>query len=236
MATLFGQRGKALYQEVHIKTLLDQEATKAGIKATLAELASQTQSQDTLIVYLAGHGTTLGERYYFVPHEFRSHAQSLEEDVRTQGLPGDVLSEWIGAAKAIRRILIYDTCASGAALGLHGGRSGVALRGAVERLARAQGIFTIAACSATEEAMEREELGHGLLCYALLAGLKGVDHGPLREQWVHPSGPDQVVDVMEWFTYASNQVPRLMEKYYGTAQDVPVYMRGTSFPVLPLPE
>jgi len=37
-------------------------------------------------------------------------------------------------------------------------------------------------------------------------------------------------------TYASNQVPRLMEKYYGAAQDVPVHMRGTSFPVLPLPD
>ena len=236
IADIFTQRGKTLYQEVHAKVLLDQDATKPGIKAALMELAAQSQPQDTLIVFLAGHGTTLGERYYFLPHELRRQAGSLAEDVRTQGLAGDVLSDWIGAAKAIRRIQIYDTCASGAALGLNVGRSGVALRGAVERLARAQGIFTIAAASATEEAKESDELGHGLLSYALLAGLKGVDRGPLRDQWVRPNGSDQVVDVMEWFTYASNQVPRLMEKYHGAAQDVPMHMQGKSFPVLPLPD
>jgi len=235
MSNLFAKRGKALYQAVHIMQLLDEQATRAAIKESLREIGQKTNPQDTLVAFMAGHGTMLGQRYYFIPHELRRKAASLEDDIRKQGLPGDELSDWIGAARAIRRIQIYDTCASGGALALnHKARSGFAFRGAIERLARAQGIFTIAAASAGEEAHEAEELEHGVLSYALLAGLKSVDRGPLENQWVHPSSSDQVVGVLEWFTFAANHVPRLTEKLYGTAQDVPMSAQGQNFPVLPL--
>jgi uncharacterized caspase-like protein len=140
-------------------------------------------------------------------------------------------------AGALKRILILDTCASGGALGLAmKGRSGVALRGAVERLSRSQGIFTIAAATASEEAQESKELGHGVLSYSLLAGLKAVERGPLVDKYVQPSGPEGVVDVMEWFSFAAGQVPRLTERLYGASQDVQVGNQGTNFPVLPLEE
>ena len=116
----------------------------------------------------------------------------------------------------------------------HKARSGFAFRGAIERLARPKATSTIAAASAGEEGHEAEELEHGVLSYALLAGLKSVDRGPLENQWVHPSSSDQVVGVLEWFTFAANHVPRLTEKLYGTAQDVPMRRRDRNFPVLPL--
>ena len=116
------------------------------------------------------------------------------------------------------------------------GRSGFALRGAVERLSRSQGVFTIAAAAAGEEAQESDELGHGVLSYALLAGLDAVDGGPLDDRHVQPTSPDRVVDVLEWFTFAAGQVPRLMERLYGAPQDVQTGTQGTSFPVLPLAE
>jgi len=110
------------------------------------------------------------------------------------------------------------------------------LRGAIERLSRNQGVFTIAAASATEEAQESKELGHGVLSYALLAGLKGVTSGPLDGKWAQTSNQDRVVDVLEWFTFAAGQVPRLTERLYGAAQDVQTSTQGNSFPVLPLDE
>jgi len=235
MAALFRDRGDTLYARVHTTELLDQDATKARITEALKEAASQTRPQDTLMVFLAGHGTMVGQRYYFVPYELRKQAERLEDDVRKQGLPADEISDYLGSARALKRMLVFDTCASGGALGRAlKGRSGFALRGAIERLSRSQGVFTIAASSATEEAQESEALGHGVLSYALLAGLKAVEGGPLEGRHVQPSSPERVVDVMEWFTFASGQVPRLTEKLYGASQDVQTSTQGASFPVLPL--
>ena len=56
----------------------------------------------------------------------------------------------------------------------HRARDPFAFRGAIERLVRAQGVCTIAAAPAGAEAQEVDELRHGVLTYALLAGLGGV--------------------------------------------------------------
>ena len=237
LGDLFRRRGGSLYDKVHVTTLTDDKATRDGIKSALKTVAADTRPQDTLVLFMAGHGAMVGQRYYFVPHDLRRKSDLFEDDLRAQGLPADELSDYLGAAKALKRVLILDTCSSGGALKVAlKGRSGFALRGAIERLSRTQGVFTIAAASATEEAKESKELGHGVLSYALLAGLKGVNHGPLEGKAVQPSGPDRVVDVMEWFTFAAAQVPRLTEKLHGVSQDVQTSTQGNSFPILPLDE
>ena len=237
IAALFQRRGKGLYAQVDVTSLLDQDATKTAIKTTLKQVAGRTQPQDTLMLFLAGHGTVIGQRYYFVPYELHKEAENLEEDISKQGLPADELSDCLASAKALKRILIVDTCASGGALGsIVKTRSGFDMRAAIDRLSRTRGIFTIAAASAVEQAQESKELGHGVLSYALLAGLKDVDAGPLAGKYAQPNGPEGVIDVMEWFNFAVGQVPRLTEKLYGAAQEVQTSTQGSSFPVLPLEE
>jgi hypothetical protein len=233
-AELFARRGRGLYQQVHVAELTDDRATKDGIRAALKQLAGQTRPQDTLVLFLAGHGVMLGQRYYFLPHDLRRQAAQLDDDVRAQGLPVDVLTDAVGSAHALKRALILDTCASGGALGVVlASRSGVGFRKAIERQARTQGIFTIAAAAATAEAQESAKLGHGVLSYALLAGLKAVDRGPLEGQAAQP-GSEGVVDVLEWFNFAAGRVPRLTEQLYGAAQDVQLGAQGVSFPILPV--
>lgn len=235
LAELFRRRGKQLYQQVHVTEILDQQATRSGIKAALKDAASKTARGDTLVVIMAGHGTMVGQRYYFVPHDLRREADRLEDDIRKQGIPADDLSDYLTAAQALKRVLVLDTCASGGALASAlKGRSGFAFRGAIERLARASGVFTIAASSATEEAQESKELRHGVLTYALLAGLKAVDTGPLADKHAQPSGSDRVVDTLEWLNFAAGHVPRITERLYGSPQDVQIGVLGQSFPVLPL--
>jgi WD40 repeat protein len=232
---LFQRRGKTLYDHVHSSFLVDQAATRSAIKENLKQITSQTRPEDTLVVFLAGHGTMIGQRYYFVPYELHKQSDYLEEDIRKQGLPHDELSDYLGTAKALKRILILDTCASGGALAkATKGRSPFELRGVVERLSRSYGLFTIAASAATEEAQESKELGHGVLSYCLLAGLKAVDTGPLADKYVQPNSPDRVIDVSEWFTFAQGQMPRLSEKLSGSAQDPEVSNQGRSFPLLPI--
>ena len=64
MATLFQQRGKALYGDgkVHVTQLLDDQATKAGIKKAMEDVAKKAKPQDTLVLAMAGHGTMVGQR------------------------------------------------------------------------------------------------------------------------------------------------------------------------------
>lgn len=235
LGELFRRRGPQLYGEVAVTELMDGNATKPRIKQVLRDVAGRTRPDDTLILFMAGHGAMVGQRYYFVPAEFHRSASRVEEDLREQGLAADEISELIGTAQALKRVLILDTCASGGALGMMPtGRSGFALRGAIERLSYSQGIFTIAAASASQEAQESPTLGHGVLSYALLAGLRGVTTGPLADKSVPTANSERVVEMLEWLNFAAGQVPRLTGELFGLPQDVQIGIEGQNFPVLPL--
>jgi uncharacterized caspase-like protein len=240
VAALFTRRGGALYQQpVRPVRLLDEQATRDNIRKALQEVARKAQPQDTLLLFLAGHGAMVGQRYYFIPHDFQTRpGKTRDEDIRDQGIAADVLADFLSSGPALKRMLILDTCASGGAVELFrvASRNPFALRGEVERLSRSQGIHVLAASAANEEAKEARELGHGVLSYALLAGLKAVPSGPLERTWAQPSGPEQVVDVLQWFGFAAGHVPRLTREFCGQEQNVHTAGRGASFPVLPLVE
>ncbi|MBI1902428.1 MAG: caspase family protein [Planctomycetia bacterium] len=236
-AELFRRRHNALYANAHIVEILDDQATKSNIQKALSEVAEKAQPQDTVILFLAGHGTMLGQRYYFLPHDFRSEpGGNLEQDVSRQGLPADVLGDFLLKGAALRRLLILDTCASGGAVDLFqvASRNPFSFRREIERLSKDSGAFVVAASAATEEAKEPAALKHGVLSYVLLAGMRAAQGGPLEGKWLVPSRSELVVDAVEWFTYAEGHVPRLTKEYCGQEQNVEVGRKGRSFPVLPV--
>ena len=190
---------------------------------------------DLVVLYLAGHGAMVGQRYYFVPYEFQGTAGRIQEDLRAQGIPGDELADMLASVTAQKQILIFDTCASGAVVQMGQGlRDPVAFRDLVDRLGRRQGVFSIAATAAGDEAQEMPELGHGVLTYTLLAALRAAPPGPLDEKYLHASNVRGQVDVLEWFSFASGHVPRLTQRYLGRPQYVQTSGQGQSFPVLPI--
>jgi len=144
----------------------------------------------------------------------------------------------VSSVPALKRVLILDTCASGGALHLsRQGQDPFAFRGAIENLAARQGVFTIAASGAGEEAQEIDALGHGVLTYTLLAALRvAPPGGPLEGLAIQPNSPDGRVDILEWLSFASGHVPRLTKRYLGREQAVQIGGQGSSFPVLPLSE
>lgn len=236
MFEVFMRRGPQLYGEggVHASALVDQQATQAGIKPALNELRAKARPQDTLVLFLAGHGTMLGQRYYFLPHDFRQQAEKLEDDIRQQGLPGDELDDALQAVPALKRGVIYDTCQSGRTMALsRTTRDAFAFRGELERMSRSTGSFAIAA-AATARAHEVDQLPHGVLTYALLAGLGAVQEGPLADQGVKTD--KSVVEVCDWFGFAQDKVPLMTKLFRREEQLVGFSGQGTSFPVLPLEE
>jgi WD40 repeat protein len=238
LSTVFSQRGKGtLYKETVVRLLVDEQATRKAILESIAKVAKEAKAQDTLVVCLSGHGTMLGQRYFFIPHEFRRHKEKTQdEDVHEQCLADDVLSEELAKVPALKRVLILDTCHSGGAvLPVRKGRGDpFAFQGSVVRMSRLQGLFTIGASAAGEEAQEADELEHGVLSYTLLAGLKGVTKGPLVDKEIRTRSPEGVVDVLEWFKYADDHVPKLSKKYFLREQDVQISSQGSSFPLLPV--
>jgi len=233
IAELFSQRGPALYGQgkVHVTHLLDEQATRQGIEKAVAQVAAQAKPQDILVVFLAGHGTTVGQRYFFIPHDFQQQADRLDDDVQKQGIAGDALGEWLGAVPARKRLLIFDTCQSGSTIRLTPtARNPFAFRGALERLSRSQGIFTLAATAATAEAQEVPQLGHGVLTYTLLAALGHVQGGPLQGQQLNPA--NRLVEVRDWFGFAQDKVPALTKIFFNEEQFVGFSGQGESFPVL----
>jgi uncharacterized caspase-like protein len=254
IADLFRQRAGRLYREVHVTQLLDGEATRAGVLKAIGACAAQAKPQDTLVVYMAGHGIALGQRFYLIPHDFRlaggetatepsrpaaapavalrgyRASDQQEAAVRQHGLAIDELGEALAEVPALKRVLVFDTCHSGGAIALAGkAYNPFAFRGAMERFSRAQGVYSLSATAADDLAAETKELGHSILTYALLAGAGAADDGPLAGQ---AAGGKEALDVLSWFGFAKQRVPALYEKYVGRPQHLE--LSGEDQPTFPL--
>ena len=178
----------------------------------------------------------VGQRYYFLPHDFDRKASALSDDVRDQGLAADVLGRRScespgGKTSADSGHLRLRRCAGNQP---SRARSFCVPGSDRETRSHARRLSPIAASSATEEAREIKQLGHGVLTYTLLAGLQGVESGPLKEKWVRSNSADGAVDVLDWLSFAAGEVPRLTARYTGEIQDIQVGGKGSSFPILTL--
>ncbi len=151
-----------LHTEVKAKLLVsggDTAPTKANIEDALL-LFREARPEDTVVLFLAGHGVNEGADYLFMPED----AQFTEDGQHWR--PSSVV-RWHILQQALQdaqgsRIMLVDTCHS---------------RGAYNpRLIKDANDANIVVLSATDsatEAQERSELGHGVFTYALHKGLTG---------------------------------------------------------------
>ena len=104
----------------------------------------------------------------------------------------DDIAAAMGTAPALSRVLVVDAASSGEVFGgALKERSEFGLRGAVERWGRSHGVHALAAVAATNRAVERPELGRGLLAHSLLDAAGG-----------------DAVDVTDWFQSAAERPTR----------------------------
>jgi len=232
---LFEKRHARHYPAVHVTALYDAEATSEGILKAIEAIAEKAGPQDTLIVYVASHGWTIGQRYYLLPHEYqRVASQTINDAVWQWGLPIDELGGRLSQVPALKRVLIFDTCQSGSAVKSE--RSPFEFRGAVERFARSQGIFTLAASAEDANAFEHPHTaGMGILTFTLLAGMGAIEdkHNLLGGARVGAQNPRREVDVLDSLRFAEKHVPRLVKKLVGQ-KEYHIEMRGREpdFPLL----
>ena len=211
----FKQKGKGLFKNVEIKEIYNEQATKQGIASKLKQLEN-SQPQDAVLIYLAGHGENINDKWYFIPHELTYPER--EADVKAKGISSDELSGYIKNIKAQKILLLIDACKSGAVL--------IAFRGfedrkALSQLSRSTGVHIIAASTKDQFASEVKELGHGVFTYILLEGLKG-----------KAVGKGETITVRKLMGYIEEKLPEITKKYKQEAQFPVVDSRGMDFPLV----
>jgi WD40 repeat protein len=150
-----------LHTEVRSKLLVtggDTPPTKANIEDALL-FFHDAGPDDTVVLFLAGHGENEGADYLFMPED--------AEEVDAKYFRPSTVVKWSVLQQALQdaqgiRIMFVDTCHSPGAYN--------------QRLIKDAADANIVVFSATDSATEAQEdanLGHGIFTYALAEGLNG---------------------------------------------------------------
>ena len=205
---------KKLFRNVHVYSAMSEQATGRKIRQLFAEVAGKAGPQDTLLVYLAGHGDTVGEEWYFIPHDVV--APENEPELREGGISNAFVSESIKQCRAQKVFVMIDACKSGR---LVLAMRSTEARKALVQLARSTGTYIVSASTDRQYAAEIKALGHGVFTYALLEGLQGKAGG-------------KKVTVEGLIHYVKEKLPELTEKHRGQAQYPVSWGSGMDFPLV----
>jgi WD40 repeat protein len=212
-----GARG--LYREVDVQVLNRREDTGlTRIDAELQSLVRRAKPEDVVVIFLAGHGKAVEGQYHFIPADFIY--DSDQAFTRGETLSQARLETMLKDLGAGKRLLILDTCASGAAAD---GREGATeQKDAVARLMRSSGRYILAAASPQGKALEDGVQGHGIYTEALIEGLTGA---------ADPRNTG-MIEVDALADYVSRRVPELTEKVGGYRQQPMRSAQGENFPIV----
>ena len=182
--------------------------TRENIMKTFTEIASRANSEDVLVVYLAGHGMNLGgeesDLYYLTQDAFSAN-QEVYKDATVRNattISGNELVELLKKIAALKQVLIIDACASGKLVDNLAEKrdiSGSIIR-SLERMKDRTGLHIITGSAADAVSYEASKYGQGLLTYSLLAGMRGL---ALKD--------NRSIDIVMLMQHAREMVPKLAE-------------------------
>jgi uncharacterized caspase-like protein len=204
------------------------EPTKAGFVQAFGEVARHAKPKDILVIFLAGHGVSLGvnnSEYCYLTKEARTLDKNVLADpevLRVNTITSSELKEWVTKIPANKRVLILDTCEAGAAstdLAMARNLPGDQIR-ALDRLKDRTGFYVLMGAAASKASYETSSYGQGLLTYSLLKGIKGA---ALRDE--------KFVDVLRLFAYAQDEAPRLAQVSGGAQQPHFMAKEGATFDI-----
>lgn len=158
-----------------------------------AELAASYD--DVFVLYLSGHGRTVGGAdgdYFYFTAEAASTAVELPEVLSQVALSGRELMGLL-PSRPRRIVLVIDTCGAGGLFGKDGSDARVD-EITWDRFRDGAGTFVLAGSAADRLSFESSQYQHGILTYALLKGLR--------------EGPEEV-DVLRWMSQVQRDVPTL---------------------------
>ena len=113
MAALFAKRGPALFASATPRVLVDAAATRDGIRQALKDIAAAARPENVLVLFLAGHGTTIGQRISTFPTisnaRMRPRSKTTSKNkawLATCCIPGSTMcrrrSAWLSSTRVMR--------------------------------------------------------------------------------------------------------------------------------------
>lgn len=172
--------------------------TAANIRDALDKLRSARET-DTVVVFLAGHGTNDGPNYRFLPMD----AEPLPDGWRSNSaVAWYELEEVLQSAKG-RRLLFVDTCHAGNAYNQRIGNTSYHAN-----------IIAYSSARWDQQALERADLGHGLFTYAVVEGIDGA------ADVAH----EHVIRTKELYEFVVKRVEGLAKEFRMTQE--PQYFKG----------
>jgi len=208
--------GPTLFGTVEVASLTNAQVVREPILAALGKL-EQVSPDDVVVIYLAGHGDTREDKWYFIPYDVTYPERS--EQLRERGLSSEELHAALQRIPARKVLLLIDACKSGAVVSAR--QRGFEERKTLVKLARAAGTHIVAAAAKEQFASELTDLGHGAFTYALLQGLAGKAAG----------GQDQTVTVRSLVSFVEDYLPDLSSRNGDQPQFPVVDSRGMDFPL-----
>jgi len=187
-------------KEVHVKELLDKEATRVNILRYLSYDLRNVGTDDTVLLYFSGHGsidTKFASDYFFM---------SYDADPEFPVITAVQLSreQLLSRIKAKRVMVVLDACHSGTPAMHRNVRTrstGQSLKGFLEQFKESQGQVIITSSSPNEYAMEYPDLPNGVFTHFLLEGLNGKAD----------RDGDKIVSAREAYEYAYEMTKRRTE-------------------------
>ncbi|QDU59664.1 WD domain, G-beta repeat [Planctomycetes bacterium Pan216] len=160
------EKSGAYYELGRVIELHDAAISKKNLANVVQELRSDMKGarpDDLLVVFLAGHGLAVDGQYYFVTTDAK--VQDLED----VSISWDLLKQV--ASLPCRKLFMLDTCHSGNAVSLatEGSKH---LKAAIRPLKQDE-MLVLSATDTNQEAIEFEDLGHGLFTKTILDGFEG---------------------------------------------------------------
>jgi hypothetical protein len=157
-----------LFQNVNSVVLADAKARKQAILDHVGELRKKAKSNDLAVVYFAGHGVKLKDKFYLL------NVEAKTDDLAKTAISGNELRKSLGEFPC-QVLLILDACHSSAGL-----RN---FRPAVDDITRQMtddecGVAVLCAAMGHEKALEKG--GNGLFTRAIVDGLNRKDGVPFN--------------------------------------------------------
>jgi uncharacterized caspase-like protein len=176
--------GRFARDNVHVLT--DAQATTQKIKEELNWIARHAAPNDIVVIYFATHGSprtldSVGNLNYLITYdtEIGSAEQPDEDALYSTALPMIDLSSAVATRmRALRTLVILDTCYSGGSIKDSGRMMGAGLANAapspqvLERISEGSGRIVLAASRVDQESLESDTLQHGYFTYYLLKTLR----------------------------------------------------------------
>lgn len=207
------EAGEAAATAENIETVLRVLAGETADAAALARIPglsdiSRARPDDVVVIAFSGHGYAGDDgQFYFFPQDIPAqNGREISPQLLDRAISSRELRSWVSAIDAGQFVMIIDACNSGASVaGLGGFRPGPLGSREFGQLAYDKKMTVLAASSAESVALESDEIGHGLLTYALLK--EGVE-GELADTF--PA--DGRVSLLEMLEYGETRVPELYEE------------------------